>query len=189
MICSNCGNNLAEGSMFCGNCGKKFNIVEVYKTPKPISIVNIVCGAILLIIGFMDIDFDWGLISLVLGCGMLVYGILQILGKSAKVIGILQLIFGCASFGVGAMCNTDYDWAYVAFAGGLAYALSGLFKLLKKTTVMAVLEIVFGAILLIIGFIDVDFDWGISALLAAAACLVSGIIWLVQESKRKKGQQ
>ena len=83
------------------------------KTPKAIGIINVIFGAITACVGISDIDYDWGIIALVCGLGLLVSGILQLVNKTGKVLGILQLIAGIAEIGLACLC-IDYDWGIIS---------------------------------------------------------------------------
>lgn len=153
---------------------------EELKVPKAIGIVNTVAGALLFFIGIADIDYDWGLIAFLAAIGFLVTGILEIAKKSFKGIGVVQIVMGALSVIIGLCCDMDYDWGYIGLFIGIAFLVTGLLRLLNKSIkAIAILEIVFGGILLFFGFADIDFDWGMTALAASAGFMVSGILFLV----------
>lgn len=137
------------------------------KTPKAIGIINVIFGAITACVGINDIDYDWGIIALVCGLGLLVSGILQLVNKTGKVLGILQLIAGIAEIGLACLC-IDYDWGIISGLIGIG---------------MFVIGIVFGALSIIMGFTDIDYDWGVTALFVGIALLVCGIVGLAVKPK------
>lgn len=158
---------------------------------KAISIVNIVAGAILLLIGMVDIDWAWGQVALVCGVGIFVVGILELLNKSLKVIGIVQIVFGSADILLGFICDLDFDWTYVSLLTGTVLLVTGILRTLNKSQkAIGIIEIVFAGILLLIGIADIECDWGISALAAGVSFLVSGILLLIirRQSALKTGQ-
>ena len=154
---------------------------EKITMPKAIGIVNIVAGSIMLLLGVVDIDYDWGLIALIGGAGLLVTGILELLKKNT---GIIQLIFGAVSILVGLICDLEFDWGYIGILIGAALFIPGLLRILKRTIKpIAILEIVFGGVLLLFAFADMEYDWGITAFAASVGFLVSGILYLVFNRK------
>ena len=136
----------------------------------------------MLLLGVADIDYDWGLIALIGGAGLLVTGILELLKKNT---GIIQLIFGAVSIFVGLMCDLEFDWGYIGILIGAALFIPGLLRILKRTIKpIAILKIIFGGVLLLFAFIDMEYDWGITAFAASAGFLVSGILYLVYNREK-----
>lgn len=199
MFCKYCGKENNDGAKFCTGCGKSLQGSEEHvpvqenmfqqmgsgqtevkngmKVNKVTSIITIVAGALALLIGIMDIDYDWGIISFVCGAGFLVVGILSILKKSTKLISIIEIVFGAITLLVGFACNMNFDWGYIGILIGAALLVVGILELLKKSAVaVSIIKIVFGGILLL--FIS-EYDWGITSLAAGAQFLANGIIFLI----------
>lgn len=190
-FCKYCGRQLNNGEICHCRDGSVAEVknetvpekeAEELKIPKAIGIVNIVAGSIMLLLGVADIDYDWGLIALIGGAGLLVTGILELLKKNT---GIIQLIFGAVSIFVGLMCDLEFDWGYIGILIGAALFIPGLLRILKRTIKpIAILKIIFGGVLLLFAFIDMEYDWGITAFAASAGFLVSGILYLVYNREK-----
>ena len=114
------------------------------KTPKAIGIINVIFGAITACVGINDIDYDWGIIALVCGLGLLVSGILQLVNKTGKVLGILQLIAGIAEIGLACLC-IDYDWGIISGLIGIGMFVIGIIETRNKVgKAKHIIGIVFG---------------------------------------------
>lgn len=154
-------------------------VAEV-NTPKAAGIVNIVAGAIMLLIGMADIEFDWGIIALLGGAGFLISGILELVKRNYKIIGIIQMVFGALTALFGFICDLEYDWGYIGILIGVTFFVTGLLRVLKKSVkAISIVEIVFAGILLLFAFMDIEFDWGITAFVAGVGFIVSGILFLI----------
>lgn len=191
-FCKYCGRSLQDGEICqCRNNGmaageiNEPKIVAEVKTPKAAGIVNIVAGAIMLLIGMADIEFDWGVIALLGGIGFLISGILELVKRNYKIIGIIQMVFGGLTALFGFICDLEYDWGYIGILIGITFFIAGLLRMLRKSVkAISVLEIVFAGILLLFAFVDIEFDWGVTALVASIGFMVSGILFLVYNKKK-----
>ena len=153
--------------------------VEI-NTPKAIGIVNIVAGSLMLLIGLSDYEFAWGLISMMGGIGFLVSGILELVKRNYRIIGIIQISSGALSTLGGLSCDLDFDWGYVGILIGAAFITVGILRLLQKPIkIISIIEIVFASVLLLLAFADIKFDWGVTALAAGGGFMDSGILFFI----------
>ena len=155
-------------------------------------IIDIVAAGILLLAGLADVDYDWGLISLSAGAGILIAGILQIMNKSDKAIGTVRIVFGGITFLLGCLCSPEYDyeniglydWGYIGLIVGISLLVIGILGLTCKTlSTLSIVSIVAGGILILCGLKYIDYDWGITGAVAGTTFLVSGILNLINSKK------
>lgn len=197
MICKKCGATNEDGVRFCANCGEAMAATangalgmtdeKQKKFMKITGIIDTIAGAILILIGFIDIDYDWGLLSLVAGIGIIVAGILQLIKKSNKVISILHIVFGGVLLILSLCCDFEYDWTYIGMGIAVAMLLVGILGILRKSAkAIGIVEIVFAGILLLLGIGCIEYDWGLTSLIAGAAALVAGILRVVYCGKNRQ---
>lgn len=162
------------------------------KRKKVPGIIDIVAAGILLLAGLADADYDWGLISLSAGAGILIAGILQIMNKSDKAIGTVRIVFGGITFLLGCLCSPEYDyeniglydWGYIGLIVGISLLVIGILGLTCKTlSTLSIVSIVAGGILILCGLKYIDYDWGITGAVAGTTFLVSGILNLINSKK------
>lgn len=192
MFCKYCGKENLDGVKFCTSCGKPLEYsggtirgqsgVQIStKIKKITSIITIVAGALAVLIGLIDIEYDWGIVSLACGSGLLVAGILSVLKRSTKMISIIEIVFGSITLLIGFACNLSFDWGYVGVFSGCALLVVGILELLKKSCkVVSIIRIVFGGILLLF---TSTYDWGLTSLIVGAQFMINGILALV-DAKR-----
>lgn len=197
MICGNCGKEIKENSKFCEYCGATINNAPSQESSQPTygetgiekakrktGIIDIIAAAILLFVGIVDVDYDWGILSFCCGVGILVAGILQVIRKSDKVIGIVRIVFGGITILVCFACDWDFDWTYIGLFVGITLLVVGILGVLHKSwKAISIVLIVFGGILLLLGLSCIDYDWGITGTVAGVSFLVSGILNLVSLKK------
>lgn len=165
--------------METGETKKEESPAEI-RTPKAIGIVNIVAGSLMMLVGLGDIDLAWGLFSLMGGSAFLVSGILELVKRNYRIIGIIQISLGGLSAVGGLTCDLDYDWGYVGILIGAAFITVGLLRLLQKPIkVISIIEMAFAAVLLLLSLIDIKFHWGWVALVSGGGILTSGILFFV----------
>lgn len=146
-----------------------------------------VAGAVMLLIGMADIDFDWGIIALLGGIGFLISGIMELVKRNYKIIGIIQVVFGSLTTLYGFICDLEFDWGYIGILIGVTFFVTGLLRVLKKSVKpISIVEIVFAGILFLFALVDIEFDWGVTALVAGVGFMVSGILFLVNNKKEPK---
>lgn len=191
MFCRNCGQENKEGARFCKGCGRAiqgisgslqetFEVNWQLKMQRITGIINTIAGAILLLIGLVDAEWDWGWISLISGSGIMVMGILQLMRKRQKTVGIIGIVFGALSILFGMICDLDYDWGYIGILIGSVLLVTGILSVLKKSIkVIGIVEIVLSGVLLLFALACIEFDWGLIGLVAGVPSLVSGILNLV----------
>lgn len=202
MFCNKCGNKLDDGVKFCPMCGatigevneeNRVNTTSSLNNPKPgtnnssvlkinkiIAILNIVMGGIILLITMIDIDLEWAMYSLWLAIGLLVIGILQLLRKSTKVISIIEIVTGSLTFLASLACDLQYDWPYVGLLAGISLLVTGILSLLHKSVkAIAIIQIVFGGLILLLGLAGMEYDYGWIALGVTASFLTAGILKLI----------
>ncbi len=191
MFCRNCGHENEEGVKFCRSCGRPMQGVsgslqevsgvnQQLKIQRITGIISTIAGAVLLLIGFADIDWDWGWISLISGSGILVMGILQLMKKRQRTVGIIGIVFGALSILFGMICDLNYDWGYIGILIGSVLLVTGILIILKKSIkVIGIVEIVLSGVLLLLALVCIEFDWGLIGLVAGVPGLVSGILNLV----------
>lgn len=199
-VCPSCGASLEEGAKFCGQCG--YDTEKTSKVPVPSTAENktegdgfrkvqkltgilyMIAAGLLLLIGFAVIEYAWGDIALCSGVGMLVIGILSLMHKSIKVISINSIVFGALLILLGFVGEMTFDWNTISFFTGVALLVPGILILLRKSwKAVSIVEIVFGSFVLLLGLADAEYDWGITALIAGAAFLATGIIQFVNVKK------
>lgn len=152
------------------------NSTKVKKVKKIIGILNVIAGGILLLLGIGDMEYDWGIISLMCGLGFFVSGILQLAKKGIKPICIIRIVFGSLALLLGIVC-LDYTWGYIGVLTGTGLLVVGILELLRKSQkVIAIVEVVFGG--LVICFSS-NYFAGVIAFFAAIPLLVAGILKLV----------
>lgn len=197
MICKKCGATNEDGVRFCANCGKAMTEAtngalgitdeKQKKFMKITGIIDTIAGAILILLGFADIEYDWGIISLIGGVGILVAGILQLTKKSNKVISILNIVFGGVLLLISLCCEYEYDWTYIGMGIAVTMLVVGILGILRKSAkAIGIVEIVFAGILLILGLACLEYDWGLTSLTAGAAALVAGILRVVYSGKNRQ---
>ncbi|MDO4343814.1 MAG: hypothetical protein Q4C50_03320 [Eubacteriales bacterium] len=153
---------------------------RILKMRKVAGILEIIFGAILLTGGIAEIEYDWGIISLVAGVGFLVAGILDVRRAQEKTRNIIYIVFGAATAILGAGCDLNFDWGYIGIVIGIAMVTAGILGLLHKTMkTIGIVEIVFGGILIILGGMCIDFSWGTTGFFAGILLLVVGILKVV----------
>ena len=211
MYCKKCGNELQENQKFCPVCGEAVSVAakeETYenevtvpvkeenqkdvnddknvKAKKVKSIINIAAGGVLLLLGFMEAGFDWGWIALACGAGFLATGILRLLNKPEKVSCIIEIVTGGLTLFFGILCDLDYDWGYVGILIGIGVLVVGILGLSKKSSkVIAIIKIVFGGIVVLLGVAAFEYIWGEIALVAGGAPLLAvGIFELIYSRKK-----
>lgn len=186
-FCKYCGRSLQDGEvcqcrdngMATGEAREKELAAEI-NTPKAIGIVNIVAGSLMLLLGLNDIEFAWGLFSLAGGAGFLVSGILELVKRNYKIIGIIQISLGGLTALGGVACDLEFDWAYIGILIGAAFVAVGVLRLLQKSIkVISIVEIVFASVLLLLAFANIEFNWGWIALASSGALMTSGILFFV----------
>lgn len=149
---------------------------RVKKVKRTIGILNVIAGGILLFLGIGDIEYDWGIISLVCGLGFFVSGILQLAKKGIKPICIIKIVFGSLALLLGIIC-LDYIWGYIGVLTGTGLLVVGILGLLRRSQkVIAIVEVVFGGLVL---SLSSNYFGGVIALFAAIPLLVAGILELV----------
>lgn len=171
MYCTKCGTKNNDNAKFCSGCGAPVsteqgqglsNTVETVSAentgnqakvktwyPKSIAIINMIAGAMLFIFS-MESEYDWDLASFVLGIGIGVTGILQLLQKKEKIVGIIQIVFGASSMLMS--LELTYDWEYIGFLAGAGLVVVGILRLLNKSDkIKGILSIIFGGIVLMWG--------------------------------------
>lgn len=137
MICPNCGNQNADGTTFCTNCGSNLNAAPNYyqqpaqnnyqqPTQAPMSVENPAAGKALAL-GIIALCLCWlPIASIILGIFALKAGKEAIAysnqGYNKRPMGIIAKVFGIVSI---VLCSiyTVY-WIVILVAGGavLAYA-------------------------------------------------------------------
>lgn len=108
-------------------------LISKYEKGKVIT--TIVMGSLLILIGFScDLEYDWGYSGLLAGAALLVTGILELLHKSLKAIGILEIVFGSILLLYGIAC-ADFTWGDMGLISGIALLVPGILRMvsLKKS--------------------------------------------------------
>lgn len=124
-------------AMITGAVGITVGILQVlYIRENIFGIIRVVGGSILIFVSFfLDWNYDWAYIGMLLGISLLVNGILLLLKKSFKAKPVLNIVFGSllVLWGIAG----GYDWGIISFLSGVAILLEGILGLVdvhKNTT-------------------------------------------------------
>lgn len=94
-------------------------------------ILQLIAGIAEIGLACLCIDYDWGIISGLIGIGMFVIGIIETRNKIGKAKHIIGIVFGALSIIMG-FTDIDYDWGVTALFVGIALLVCGIVGLAVK---------------------------------------------------------
>lgn len=167
MFCHNCGNEIAEGTVFCTNCGAKIGAIEGADKPNASAPTNTYGSQDPKIENAKIINASMGEVKI---------------AKYKKIISITNIVLGAIL--LLESYNSDYDWTLAPFGLGVCICTSGILQLLKKNPkIVAIIQIVLGALTALVSS-ELTYDWEYVGFVAGAGLLVFGILGLLKKPIR-----